>query len=146
MLLLVLHVATNLPPLGVGKREMADDERAPLLESNRYEGREHGSAPGVSDRRLNKLVRQDDEAASIVKSHVSVSEQKLADSAVGERLPYNDYTTIDWLHDLVSLPLSTVQKNVKKELLRRSIGQRLISSPIHSRPTRYSLQVSKPSR
>ncbi|KAI7552583.1 CLC voltage-gated chloride channel [Hortaea werneckii] len=79
---------------------MADDERAPLLESNGHEGREHGSAPAVSDRRLNKIVQQDDEAASIIKSHVSVSEQKMADSAVGERLPYNDYTTIDWLHDL----------------------------------------------
>ena len=124
---------------------MADDERAPLLETNGPEERENGSAPAVSDPRLNKLVRQDDEAASIVKSHVSVSEQKLADSAVGERLPYNDYTTIDWLHDLVSLPLSTVRENYKKDLLRHSIGQRLISSPIHSRPTRDSLQVPKPS-
>lgn len=25
----------------------------------------------------------------------------MADTAVGERLKYNDYTTIDWLHDLV---------------------------------------------
>jgi chloride channel 3/4/5 len=24
-------------------------------------------------------------------------------STVGERLPYNDYATIDWLHDLVNL-------------------------------------------
>ena len=29
-------------------------------------------------------------------------EQVLAGTVVGERLPYNDYTTIDWLHDLVS--------------------------------------------
>lgn len=42
-----------------------------------------------------------DEASSIVSSHVSKEEQELAGTAVGERLPYNDYTTIDWLHDLV---------------------------------------------
>ncbi|KAK0115400.1 hypothetical protein ONS96_013856 [Cadophora gregata f. sp. sojae] len=28
-------------------------------------------------------------------------EQELAGTAIGERLPYNDYTTIDWLHDLI---------------------------------------------
>lgn len=28
----------------------------------------------------------------------------MADTAVGERLKYNDYTTIDWLHDLVIAP------------------------------------------
>lgn len=95
-LLLASDVATNLPPLGAGKREMADDERAPLLEDSG-----HGRDPRASNRRLNKTGQQDDEAASITKSHVSISEQKLADSAVGERLPYNDYTTIDWLHDLV---------------------------------------------
>ncbi|RMZ76817.1 hypothetical protein DV738_g4667, partial [Chaetothyriales sp. CBS 135597] len=33
--------------------------------------------------------------------HVSKEEQLLGETAVGERLPYNDYTTIDWLHDLV---------------------------------------------
>jgi chloride channel 3/4/5 len=32
---------------------------------------------------------------------LSKDEQALADTAVGERLAYNDYTTIDWLHDLV---------------------------------------------
>jgi len=41
------------------------------------------------------------DAASIISSHVSKEEQELAGTAVGERLPYNDYTTIDWLHDLV---------------------------------------------
>jgi hypothetical protein len=42
-----------------------------------------------------------DEAPSIISSHVSKEEQELAGTAVGERLPYNNYTTIDWLHDLV---------------------------------------------
>ena len=37
-----------------------------------------------------------DEAHSIVSSAVSKDEQALGS------LPYNDYTTIDWLHDLVS--------------------------------------------
>jgi chloride channel 3/4/5 len=43
-----------------------------------------------------------DEAHSIVSSAVSKDEQALGSTAIGERLPYNDYTTIDWLHDLVS--------------------------------------------
>ncbi|CAG8960351.1 hypothetical protein HYFRA_00012425 [Hymenoscyphus fraxineus] len=37
----------------------------------------------------------------ISSSHLSKNEQLLGDSAIGERLPYNDYTTIDWLHDLI---------------------------------------------
>ncbi|KAE8453773.1 hypothetical protein EG329_009285 [Mollisiaceae sp. DMI_Dod_QoI] len=41
------------------------------------------------------------EASSILSSIISKDEQELAGTAVGERLPYNDYTTIDWLHDLV---------------------------------------------
>lgn len=45
--------------------------------------------------------RSEHDASSIVSSHVSKEEQVLAGTAVGERLPYNDYTTIDWLHDLV---------------------------------------------
>lgn len=43
----------------------------------------------------------DDEASSIVGSHVSKTELEMGQTAVGERLPYNDYTTIDFLHDLV---------------------------------------------
>jgi chloride channel 3/4/5 len=42
-----------------------------------------------------------DEAHSIVASAVSKEEQALGGTAIGKRLPYNDYTTIDWLHDLV---------------------------------------------
>ena len=66
-----------------------DHERSPLLQPR-------------DDRRLSKLVRQDEEASSMIKSHFSIEEQKLADNPVGERLPYNDYTTIDFMHDLVS--------------------------------------------
>ncbi|CZS90675.1 related to CLC chloride channel protein [Rhynchosporium graminicola] len=43
-----------------------------------------------------------DEASSIVSSHVPKEGQELAGTAIGERLPYNDYTTIDRVHDLVS--------------------------------------------
>lgn len=67
---------------------MAGDEHTPLLH-----------APQL-DRQLNKIVREE-EASSIIHSHVTEEEQKLADASVGERLPYNDYTTIDWLHDLI---------------------------------------------
>ena len=42
---------------------------------------------------------------SILSSAVSKEEQLLGETSVGERLPYNDYTTIDWLHDLVGLQL-----------------------------------------
>jgi chloride channel 3/4/5 len=52
-------------------------------------------------RRRSNRINEIDEAASIISSHVSIEEQELAGTAVGERLPYNDYTTIDWLHDLV---------------------------------------------
>lgn len=53
------------------------------------------------DRRLSSVVHETD-AASIISSHLSKEEQALGETAVGERLPYNDYTTIDWLHDFVS--------------------------------------------
>lgn len=51
--------------------------------------------------RLQSIANEID-GVSISSSHVSKEEQVLKDTAVGERLPYNDYTTIDWLHDLVS--------------------------------------------
>lgn len=51
--------------------------------------------------RLQSIAAEID-GESIVSSHVSKEEQALGETAVGERLPYNDYTTIDWLHDLVS--------------------------------------------
>jgi chloride channel 3/4/5 len=55
------------------------------------------------DRRLD-VVRHDGDAASTISSHISKEEQLLGETAIGERLPYNDYTTIDWLHDLVCNP------------------------------------------
>ncbi len=61
---------------------------------------EHSRLLPAQDRRLSTLQHEGD-ARSILSSHLSKEEQLLSDTAVGERLPYNDYTTIDWLHDLV---------------------------------------------
>lgn len=44
----------------------------------------------------------DGDVESLLSSHISKTERALHSStALGEQLPYNDYTTIDWLHDLV---------------------------------------------
>lgn len=50
---------------------------------------------------------QAEDAESIISSHLSKEEHLLGHTAIGERLPYNDYTTIDWLHDLVYICQST---------------------------------------
>jgi hypothetical protein len=44
-----------------------------------------------------------EDVESIISSHLSKDEQAFGHTAVGERLPYNDYQTIDWLHDLVRI-------------------------------------------
>ena len=62
----------------------------------------------ANDRRLS-AVQQEEESQSLIGSHLSKDELALHNSPVGERLPYNDYTTIDWLHDLVRQPLSPVE-------------------------------------
>ena len=59
----------------------------------------------------------------------SDNEQKLGDTYVGERLPYNDYSSIDFLHDLVSwfrqhdLP-SLTSRQAKDSVRLRSIRNR----------------------
>lgn len=60
------------------------------------------------DRRshIQSVVNEAD-GVSISSSYISKEETLLGETAVGERLPYNDYTTIDWLHDLVCDPLGT---------------------------------------
>jgi len=52
-----------------------------------------------------------DEGRSLVSSAVSKDEQALGRTAIGERLPYNDYTTIDWLHDLVGAETCGMRNN-----------------------------------
>lgn len=59
----------------------------------------------TNDRRLS-AVQQEEDAQSVIGSYVSKDEQALSSAPIGERLPYNDYTTIDWLHDLVPYPAS----------------------------------------
>lgn len=52
-------------------------------------------------RRVDEIQAED--AESIISSHLSKEEQLLGHTTIGGRLPYNDYTTIDWLHDVVQL-------------------------------------------
>lgn len=54
----------------------------------------------ANNRRLS-APGQSDEVASVIGSLVDKEEQALSGTTIGERLPYNDYRTIDWLHDLV---------------------------------------------
>ena len=56
--------------------------------------------PHPNDWRLSAL-QQEDDVQSVIGSYVSKDEQALSSAPIGERLPYNDYTTVDWLHDLV---------------------------------------------
>ncbi|EXJ77799.1 hypothetical protein A1O3_10028 [Capronia epimyces CBS 606.96] len=51
--------------------------------------------------RLLSSIAHEPDTTSLVSSHISRDEQALGETGIGERLPYNDYTTIDWLHDLV---------------------------------------------
>ena len=63
------------------------------------------------DRRLS-AVQQEEDAQSVIGSYVSKDEQALSSAPIGERLPYNDYTTIDWLHDLVRDPTSELKEEM----------------------------------
>ncbi|KAI9873206.1 MAG: hypothetical protein M1830_000711, partial [Pleopsidium flavum] len=78
--------------------------------------------PVPHDRRLS-AVQQGQDAHSILSSNLSKEEQALSSTPIGERLPYNDYTTIDWLHDLVkdSFRLRAVHS-------RRGLRYRLLSA------------------
>lgn len=75
------------------------DERTKLLSIPRIEelsGRRRSSAAHV------RPSSRDGLPSDIISSHISKEEHALGGTAVGERLPYNDYTTIDWLHEGVS--------------------------------------------
>lgn len=76
-------------------RAMEANENTQLLDP-----RVAGLAKRSGSKRSNSRSNRD--AESILSSHVSKDEEALKGTAIGERLPYNDYTTIDWLHDLVS--------------------------------------------
>ncbi|RMZ75665.1 hypothetical protein DV737_g5194, partial [Chaetothyriales sp. CBS 132003] len=70
------------------------------------------------------------DAASISSSQVSKEELLLGETAVGERLPYNDYTTIDWLHDLVNSPPPAVMADRSNNRVKDSFRWRAV----HGRP------------
>lgn len=105
---------------------MESDERAPLLEASLSQ---------------NHIVRLDEDVESMVQSHLTKDEQNLYDASVGERLAYNDYTTIDWLHDLVgSTKLQENKNRTRTDFILMNINtcmlliytdQGLISIPIH---------------
>ena len=90
--------------------------------------RSHLLSRVAHDRRFS-AVHNEADVASILSTHVSKEEQLLATTSVGERLPYNDYTTIDWLHDLVCI---THPLNVA---VLTSTGQGLLSISDYSCPT-----------
>ncbi|KAL9046153.1 MAG: hypothetical protein Q9214_000938, partial [Letrouitia sp. 1 TL-2023] len=87
------------------------------------------NAHGASDPRLN-TIQHDGDASSIVSTHVSKEEQALSGTPVGERLPYNDYTTIDWLHDLVGCPVNPVIGNANPQQVKDSFRLRAV----HNQP------------
>lgn len=60
----------------------------------------------------------------------TAEEIKMADTAVGERLKYNDYTTIDWLHDLVHRCTKDVDRSQETYSLV-CVGERLEPHAIH---------------
>jgi len=89
---------------------MADaSERSPLLG---HEGENQSAELTQSSSSMNK----DPEATA--------EEIKMADTAVGERLKYNDYTTIDWLHDLVH-HFTCACSGPQESYSPMSVGQRL---------------------
>ena len=103
--------------------QQAAEERTPLLHSSRVAQLQH---------------EQDEEAQSTISSTVTKDEQQLAGSTVGERLPYNDYTTIDWLHDLV--PTYVARTNCP--VLIYGKGQRLLPLSLYSIASRTAIQSS----
>jgi hypothetical protein len=94
---------------------MADaTERSPLL------GHEGG----------NQSAQLTQNSISMNKDPEATAEEiKMGDTAVGERLKYNDYTTIDWLHDLVHR-FTSGGSGSRETYLPVSLGQRLESHAI----------------
>jgi hypothetical protein len=70
----------------------------------------------------------------------TAEEVKMADTAVGERLKYNDYTTIDWLHDLVH-HYSYSADGSRETHSFICIGQRLEPNALHPQSQRHTLPL-----
>jgi hypothetical protein len=79
---------------------------------------------------------QDEDVQSAVSSHVTKDEQALSSTAVGEILPYNVYTTIDWLHDLVRLiylvgrPRSLTESRSKVPFVSKTSVPEMVSDTV----------------
>lgn len=82
-----------------------DSTRKPSLTVEMNNHRQNQHAPTETSALLSGSSTSNLEAdvESQLSSAISNDEQALhfSSKAIGERLPYNDYTTIDWLHDLV---------------------------------------------
>jgi chloride channel 3/4/5 len=77
-------------------------------------------------------MRYDEEDS---RSRISKDEAALSGTAVGERLAYNDYTTIDWLHELVrpfQSPITFLVVFSQNRLLPSSSKPYSTSSKSHS--------------
>ena len=68
----------------------------------------------VVNGRRSSAIQQENGTPSIF-SQLSKEEQALSNTPIGERLPYNDYTTIDWLHDLVGPPNRLASNNAAEK-------------------------------
>ena len=88
-----------------------DPERGNATERTKLLHGGLGSHP--QDRRFS-AIQHEDEASSIIASYISKDEHALSNATVGERLPYNDYTTIDWLHDLVYIYIYMCKKSGRR--------------------------------
>jgi len=81
---------------------MASKRQQPLLTNTQDDARIHFVPPHertpLVNRRLTLTPDQESISAWTKETH------DLASTAVGDRLPYANYTTIDWLHDLVRAP------------------------------------------
>lgn len=68
----------------------SSSEESPLLSADN-DGPQH------------KIVSRGRQGSRALDRFISESEQRLKETYVGERLPYSDYSSIDFLHDLVSV-------------------------------------------
>lgn len=109
------RVDLNLRPSRDSCNMPGETERTPLL---RHDG---GNQPSQLTQSSNSMTKD---------SETTAEEIKMADTAVGERLKYNDYTTIDWLHDLVHR-FTYVGSRFQETYSRMRVGQRLESHALH---------------
>ena len=69
--------------------------------------------PHLANNRRLSAVQHEEDGQSVIGSYLSKDEQALSSAPIGERLPYNDYTTVDWLHDLVRPPVSQSKDGIR---------------------------------